>query len=299
MGKSGWLTVVEGVEVLVTREDGTVLNAKVLNASFFQTTFLMPIGLRVGEKVLIQIVCGNLKSSPLEVTIEEPDVAWWSFPDGSGIVQRIDPETGAFSIVGPDNALGPGGIGVAWGSTGIPTNPPCPADGAIVNPTGDPFHEITGREMAFSLLTGMDNDGFLTFEEIYRTPFISFGSGPGQLCSVVQGAFTAPPEEVLLDDASIEALFQSWVFTNATGRTPAENVEVARQNTRDNVGVLDEDKKLPVISEEDLRKAIELFNDDTVFDEKTIGLVSERFGILEPLPPSRGTYFFDEFESFR
>ena len=42
-----------------------------------------------------------------------------------------------------------------------------------------------------------------------------------------------------------------------------------------------------MLSEEDLRKAIEIFNDDTVFDEKTIGLVSERFGILEPLPPAR------------
>ena len=65
------------------------------------------------------------------------------------------------------------------------------------------------------------------------------------------------------------------------------------------VGVLTADRKLPVLTEEDLKKAIELFNDDTVFDEKTIGLVSERFGILEPLPPATGTYFFDSFGSFR
>ena len=65
------------------------------------------------------------------------------------------------------------------------------------------------------------------------------------------------------------------------------------------VGVLTADKKLPVLTEEDLKKAIELFNDDTVFDEKTIGLVSERFGILEPLPPATGSYCFDEFASFR
>ncbi|WP_456425766.1 right-handed parallel beta-helix repeat-containing protein [Rhodocaloribacter sp.] len=74
-------------------------------------------------------------------------------------------------------------------------------------------------------------------------------------------------------------------------------VETTRSETP--FGVLDADKRLPVITEEELRQAIELFNDDVVFEEKTIGLVSERFGILEPLPPARGTYFFDEFESFR
>ena len=290
---------VGGVEVLVTREDRSVLNAKVLNASFFQTTFLLPIGLRVGEKVSIQIVYEDLKSSPLEVTIEEPDVAWWSFPDGTGIVQKIDPETGAFSIVGPDNALGPGGIGVAWGQYGGETIPRCPGDGVIVNPTGDPLYQIENRQFEFSLLTGMDGDGLLTFKTIFVTDPLFFGTGPGQLCPVVQGVFIGPPEEVLLDDASIEALFESWAFTNATGRTPAENVELARQNVRDNKGKPEEEKKEPVISEEDLRKATELFNDDTAFDEKTIGLVSERFGIVEPLPPARGTYFFDEFESFR
>ena len=290
---------VGGVEVLVTREDSSVLNAKVLNASSFQTTFLLPIGLRVGEKVSIQIVYEDLKSSPLEVTIEEPDVAWWSFPDGTGIVQKIDPETGAFSIVGPDNALGPGGIGVAWGQYGGETVPPCPGDGVIVNPTGDPLYHFENREFEFSLLTGMDEDGSLTFETIFVIDPLFFGTGPGLLCPVVQGVFIGPPEEVLLDDAGIEALFKSWVFTNATGRTPAENVELARQNVRDNKGKPEEEKKEPVLSEEDLRKAIEIFNDDTVFDEKSIGLVSERFGILEPLPPARGTYFFDEFESFR
>ena len=290
---------VGGVEVLVTREDSSVLNAKVLNASFFQTTFLLPIGLRVGEKVSIQIVYEDLKSSPLEVTIEEPDVAWWSFPNGTGIVQKIDPETGEFSIVGPDNALGPGGIGVAWGQYGGETVPPCPGDGVIVNPTGDPLYQFEDRQFEFSLLTGMDEGGLLTFETIFVIDPLFFGTGPGLLCPVVQGVFIGPPEEVLLDDASIEALFKSWVFTNATGRTPAENVELARQNVRDNKGKPEEEKKEPVISEEDLRKAIEIFNDDGEFDEKTIGLVSERFGILDPLPPARGTYFFDEFESFR
>ena len=48
-----------------------------------------------------------------------------------------------------------------------------------------------------------------------------------------------------------------------------------------------------------MKQAIELFNDDTLFDEKTIGLVSERFGILEPLPPATGSYCFDEYASFR
>ena len=65
------------------------------------------------------------------------------------------------------------------------------------------------------------------------------------------------------------------------------------------VGVLNEDEKLPVFTEEELRIAIELFNDDEVFGEKTIGLVTDRFSIEVPLPPIRGTYFFDEFESFR
>jgi len=55
----------------------------------------------------------------------------------------------------------------------------------------------------------------------------------------------------------------------------------------------------PAISAEDLQELMDLFDDDPVFDEMTGGLVSKRFGILEPLPPARGTYFFDEFESFR
>ena len=84
----------------------------------------------------------------------------------------------------------------------------------------------------------------------------------------------------------------SWSTGAAADNSEKKSKEVP-------VGVLNEDKKLPVITEEELRAAIELFNDDVVFDEKTIGLVSERFGVMEPLPPAKGTYFFDEFESFR
>ncbi|MCH7492726.1 hypothetical protein IID19_04040 [Patescibacteria group bacterium] len=61
----------------------------------------------------------------------------------------------------------------------------------------------------------------------------------------------------------------------------------------------DQDKKLPVLSPEELRAVIELFESEDDFDTKTADLFSERFGVLEPLPPARGTYFFDEFESFR
>ena len=62
----------------------------------------------------------------------------------------------------------------------------------------------------------------------------------------------------------------SWSTGAAADNSEKKSKEVP-------VGVLNEDKKLPVITEEELRAAIELFNDDVVFDEKTIGLVSERF----------------------
>ena len=100
--------------------------------------------------------------------------------------------------------------------------------------------------------------------------------------------------------------FESQIFVDGfeSGDVSSWSTGAAADNsqTKDKgakVGVLNEDKKLPVFTEEELRQAIELFNDDVVFDEKTIGLVSERFGIEVPLPPIRGTYFFDEFESFR
>ena len=91
--------------------------------------------------------------------------------------------------------------------------------------------------------------------------------------------------------------FESGDISSWSTGAAADNSESKSKDVP--IGVLNEDKKLPVITEEELRKAIELFNDDVVFDEKTIGLVSERFGVLEPLPPAKGTYFFDEFESFR
>ena len=95
--------------------------------------------------------------------------------------------------------------------------------------------------------------------------------------------------------------FESGDFSSWSTGAAADNrdPEIVPDSKTGEIGVLNEDKKLPVITEEELRKAIELFNDDVVFDEKTIGLVSERFGVLEPLPPAKGTYFFDEFESFR
>jgi hypothetical protein len=100
--------------------------------------------------------------------------------------------------------------------------------------------------------------------------------------------------------------FETEIFTDGfeSGDISSWSTGAAADNSTSSkkdkpVGVLNEDKKLPVITEEELRKAIELFNDDIVFDEKTIGLVSERFGVMEPLPLIRGTYFFDEFESFR
>ncbi len=91
--------------------------------------------------------------------------------------------------------------------------------------------------------------------------------------------------------------FESGDISSWSTGAAADNS--TRKDKQQPVGVLDEDKKLPVITEEELKKAIELFNDDVVFDSLIIGLVSERFGILEPLPPARGRYFFDEFESFR
>ena len=84
----------------------------------------------------------------------------------------------------------------------------------------------------------------------------------------------------------------SWSTGAAADNSERKDKEVP-------IGVLNEDKKLPVLTAEELAQAIELLNDDDVFDETTIGLFSERFGILEPLPPAKGTYFFDEFESFR
>ena len=91
--------------------------------------------------------------------------------------------------------------------------------------------------------------------------------------------------------------FESGDVSSWSTGAAADNSQ--KKDKEDKVGVLDEDKKLPVFTEEELRQAIELFNDDVVFDEKTIGLVTDRFGIEVPLPPIRGTYFFDEFESFR
>ncbi len=97
--------------------------------------------------------------------------------------------------------------------------------------------------------------------------------------------------EILMDG------FESGDISSWSTGAAADNS--SRTDKEGAVGILTTDKKLPVLTEEDLKKAIELFNDDTVFDEKTIGLVSERFGILEPLPPATGSYFFDSFESFR
>ncbi|GEM_PF-5478110 len=102
------------------------------------------------------------------------------------------------------------------------------------------------------------------------------------------------------------AVFEAPIFADgfesgdvsAWSSTCAADNAVETTRTETPFGVLDADKRLPVITEGELRQAIELFNDDVVFGEKTIGLVSERFDIMEPLPPVSGTYFFDEFESF-
>ena len=91
--------------------------------------------------------------------------------------------------------------------------------------------------------------------------------------------------------------FESGDVSSWSTGAAADNSE--RKDKEVPIGVLNEDKKLPVLTAEELAQAIELLNDDDVFDETTIGLFSERFGILEPLPPAKGTYFFDEFESFR
>ena len=97
--------------------------------------------------------------------------------------------------------------------------------------------------------------------------------------------------EIFVDEL-VSGNISDW-FTSAA----ADNS--SRTDKEGAVGILAADRKLPVLTEEDLKKVIELFNDDTVFNEKTIGLVSEHFGILEPLPAASGTYFFDSFESFR
>ena len=100
--------------------------------------------------------------------------------------------------------------------------------------------------------------------------------------------------------------FETEIFVNGfeSSRINSWSTAAAADNSQrtdkeGRFGVLTGDKRLRVLTEEDLKTAIELFNDDTVFDEKTIGLVSERFGILEPLPPVSGSYAFDSFESFR
>lgn len=171
----------------------------------------------------------------------------------------------------------------------------------------DPFFNM---EVIIALLT-LD-DPILTIAD----PFLIDPLGdetPADELNRLSGKFGEDTIDACLNDLKCWRLsfgdgfdFETEIFTDGfeSGDVSAWSVSAKADNSEqrdreEEVGVLDEDKKLPVFTEEELREAIELFNDDAVFDDKTIGLATDRFGIEVPLPPIRGTYFFDEFESFR
>ena len=200
--------------------------------------------------------------------------------EGPGVIQTGTVPTYDFKIPAP---LPP------------PPDPFINMEGFIGIKTDDPI-KIELPEGSTFILTGIDSSTTPAEKERLSGKFgedpINFCSEGVWKCAKIEFGNGFTFETEIFTDGFETGDITSW----ATGAAADNSTSSNKENP---VGVLDEDKKLPVISEEELRKAIELFNDDVVFDEKTIGLVSERFGILEPLPPARGTYFFDEFESFR
>ena len=170
-------TNVEGVAVSILREDGTALDAPVLNASYGQTTFEMPASLQPGEKISVLIRCGDLVSNPYHLTLREPGISPFLFNGNEAVIQ--DGLTGAIATMA--NPLKPGDVGVLWGNSGIARTPACPGPGSLADPTGNPLHRLAGSDTLTLQLEAVTADRQVLFRQV-----VAFaGSPPGQLCNNV------------------------------------------------------------------------------------------------------------------
>ena len=75
-------------KVIVTRADGSALNAPVLNTSFWQSTFEMPTELNVGEEISVQYQFDGLLSNRFFLTLREPGVSPFLFNGNEAVVQN-------------------------------------------------------------------------------------------------------------------------------------------------------------------------------------------------------------------
>ena len=170
-------TNVAGVAVSITREDGTALDAPVLNASYGQTTFEMPTSLRPGEKISIRIRCGDLVSNPYYLTLREPGISPFLFNGNEAVIQNG--LTGAIATMA--NPLKPGDVAVLWGNSGIARTPACPGPGSLADPAGNPLHRLAGSDTLTLQLEAVTADR----QFLFRQGVAFAGSPPGQLCNNV------------------------------------------------------------------------------------------------------------------
>ncbi len=201
--------------------------------------------------------------------------------DGPGVIQAGAVATYDFKISAPLPPPPDPFINME-GFIGIKTDDPginfFLSDGSMLGITPIDSNTTPDEKERLSDKFGRDPINFCS-EGVWKCTNIEFGNG-----------FTFETE--IFVDGFETGDISSW----ATGAAADSTANSPKEKP---VGVINEDKKLPVITAEELAEAIKLFNEDDLFDEKTIGLVSDSFGVLQQLPPHRGQYFFDEFESFR
>ena len=197
-------TVVEGVEITILREDGSEINAPVLNASFGQTTFEMPTLLRVGERISVVLQCGDLISNPFSLTLQQPGISSFLFNGNQAVVQ--DAVTGRIATV--SNPLKPGDVGALWANSGSLREPACPGPGSLANPFGVPLHRLADEGNRSVRLRAVS----VSREILFEGPALFVGSPPGQLCnSVAQVNFLLADESAWSQPAVQAALTASLV----------------------------------------------------------------------------------------
>ncbi len=213
-------TNVEEVEVVITREDGSGLNAPVLHASFGQSTFEMPRALRVAELVTIRIRSGGLTSNPYSLTVGEPGIAPFLFNGNEAVVQHS--LTAAVATM--SDPMTPGEVGVLWANSGIERVPPCPRPGSVSDATGNPLHQLAGSETLTILFAAVTAERPVLF-----TQQVAFaGSPPGQLCNNVLQVNFAWPDVSAWSQANVQtAISESRALRdgdlNTYNRILAEN----------------------------------------------------------------------------
>jgi uncharacterized protein (TIGR03437 family) len=188
---------VEGVEVLIQREDDSQITAPLLNASYGQTAFELPTSLRPGERIGVQVRGGNLVSNMYWLTLREPGISPFLFNDNEAVVQN-----GATSaIVTESNPLKPGEFAVLWANSGIPRTPACAGPGSVADPTGNPLHRLVNPEARTVRLQAVTAARETLFDD--RAAFE--GSPPGQLCNSVLQVNFALADAARWSEASVQA----------------------------------------------------------------------------------------------